>query len=238
MIVATRLSAVWQVAGVAAAALCCYLVSQSVAAERAGLDKVDHRIAATHDDIAMLQTEIGVRARMGQIESWNRDVLALQAPRPSQFVASGVQLASLYGHKGTPALQLDPAIASQQGSPTNVSYQPAPAQSQPGPATAGPAAPAEGVPSQPMLRSATFIRPASDRLGGPQATAPTAAPAVQRASFEVIKPVADVSQAKPRTVAPVKIARADPLKSLLPDDIGTLAAREAKGAKDSSKAAR
>ena len=38
MIVATRLSAVWQVAGVAAAALCCYLVSQSVASERAGLE--------------------------------------------------------------------------------------------------------------------------------------------------------------------------------------------------------
>ena len=108
MIIATRLSAVWQVAGVAAAALCCYLVSQSVAAERASLEKVDRQIADTRDDIAKLQTEIGVRARMGQLESWNRNVLALQAPRPSQFVASGLQLAALYGHHGQPALQLDP----------------------------------------------------------------------------------------------------------------------------------
>jgi hypothetical protein len=240
MIVATRLSAVWQVAGVAAAALCCYLVSQSVAAERPRHDKVDHQIAAAHDDIAKLQTEIGVRARMGQIESWNRDVLALQAPRPSQFVASGVQLASLYGHKGTPALQLDPAIASQQGSPTNVAYHPVPAQPQPTGAPAAPmAAPTpESAPSQPMLRTATFVRPAPDRLGAPQPSAPSAGPTLQKASFEVIRPAADMPKAKPKAVAPVKIARADPLKSLLPDDIGTLAAREAKGAKDSSKAAR
>ena len=239
MIVATRLSAVWQVAGVAAAALCCYLVTQSVAAERAGLDKVDHQIAAAHDDIAKLQTEIGVRARMGQIESWNRDVLALQAPRPSQFVASGVQLASLYGHKGVPALQLDPAIASQQGSPTNVAYHPVPAPAQPSPAATAPApSTVETAQAQPMLRNATFVRPASDRLGSPQASAPAAAPTVQKASFEILKPAADTPKAKPKAVAPVKIARADPLKSLLPDDIGTLAAREAKGAKDSSKAAR
>ncbi len=234
MIVATRLSAVWQVAGVAAAALCCYLVSQSVAAERAGLDKVDRQIAAAHDDIAKLQTEIGVRARMGQIESWNRDVLALQAPRPSQFVASGVQLASLYGRKGEPALQLDPAIAAQQGSPTNVAYHPAAPQAQPSPAAAAP----EPAPAQPMLRTATFIRPAPDRLGAAQSSAPSAAPSMQKASFEILKPAAATPVAKPKTVAVVKIARADPLKSLLPADIGTLAAREAKGAKDSSKAAR
>lgn len=239
MIVATRLSAVWQVAGVAAAALCCYLVSQSVAAERAGLDKVDRQIAAAHDDIAKLQTEIGVRARMGQIESWNRDVLALQAPRPSQFVASGVQLASLYGHKGVPALQLDPAIAAQQGSPTNVAYHPVAPQAQPSPAAAVSTAPApETAPAQPMLRTATFVRPAPDRLGAPQSSLPSAAPTMQKASFEVIKPAVATSTAKPKAVALVKIARADPLKSLLPADIGTLAAREAKGAKDSSKAAR
>jgi hypothetical protein len=273
MIVATRLNAVWQVAGVAAAALCCYLVSQSVASQRAGLEKVDRQIADAHNDIAKLQTEIGVRARQGQLEAWNRDVLALQAPRPSQFVASGIQLASLYGRHGQPALQLDPAIASQQGSPTNVSYQPAPApapQAAPtAPATAEAQAPA---PAQPMLRTATYVRPAPSRLGAPTMDA---APTVQKASFEVIKTpapalrvdtadlkpkpapkaaepkvadkkiaepkllkTADAKPAKPKA-DPVRLAARDPLpKSLLPSDIGALAAREAKGAKDSSKAAR
>lgn len=264
MIVATRLSAVWQVAGVAAAALCCYLVSQSVASERAGLEKVDHQIADTRNDIAKLQTEIGVRGRQGQLEAWNRNVLALQAPRPSQFVANGLQLASLYGHHGQPALQLDPAIASQQGSPMNVSYHPAPAgqpqPSAPAPATAEAGAPA---PAQPMLRSATYVRPVQSHLGPVSDAAPT----LQKASFEIIKspaPAARVDLDQPRPVAtnvakavkskaaetkpvektkpkpaPVRVAARDPLpKSLLPADIGALAAREARGAKDSSKAAR
>jgi len=256
MIVATRLSAVWQVAGVAAAALCCYLVSQSVAAERAGLEKVDRQIAETHDDIAKLQTEIGVRARMGQLESWNRDVLALQAPRPSQFVASGVQLASLYGHRGQPALQLDPAIAAQQGLPTNVAYQPAaPAQAQPTPAAPVAVAPTPQPASvQPMLRTAAYVRSASDRLGGSAAV--SEAPTLQKASFELRPLTVDAHKPKPATAdapkaksepvvptpkkaaPPVKLAHADPIKSLLPADIGQLAAREAHGAKDGSKAAR
>ena len=241
--IATRLSAVWQVAGVAAAALCCYLVSQSVAAERAGLKKVDRQIADTHDAIARLQMELGVRARMGQLESWNRDVLALQAPRPGQFVASGVQLASLYGRKGQPVLQLDPAIAAQQGSSTNVSYRPAAPQAQPAPTATTPAP--EAMPPQPLLRNATFVRPAPDRLGGMPSVA-TAASVVQKASFEPIKPIpaakvsfepakAKVPAASKAKPASVKLAARDPLRSLLPDDIGALAAREAKG---TSKAAR
>jgi hypothetical protein len=244
MIVATRLSAVWQVAGVAAAALCCYLVSQSVAAERAGLNKVDHQIAAAHDDIAKLETEIGVRARMGQLESWNRNVLALQAPRPSQFVSSGVQLASLYGRKGQPALRLDPAIASQQGSATNVSYQPAVPQA---PSAVPPVAPQASVATpasdadapQPLLRTATFVRPAPDRLGAAQPSAPSAAPVMQKASFEPTRATAaPIAKASPKHVAPTRVAHADPLRALLPDDIGALAAREAHGAKGEGKSAR
>lgn len=274
MIVATRLSAVWQVAGVAGAALCCYLVSQSVAAERAGLERVDRQIASTHDDIAKLQTEIGVRARQGQLEAWNREVLALQAPRPSQFVSSGVQLASLYGRHGQPALQLDPAIAAQQGSPTNVAFRPAPA-AQPQPAPAAAQAPAP-VPGQPMLRTASYVRPAPAHLG---ALGNEAVPVLQKASFEVIRSAppaihvdpdmlkpqkatkvtalarpkaseAKPSEAKPSQSAqaksiakvkpePIRLAARDPLpRSLLPADIGTLAAREAHGAKDSPKAGR
>jgi hypothetical protein len=45
-------------------------------------------------------------------------------------------------------------------------------------------------------------------------------------------------KARPRADAPVKLAHADPIRSLLPADIGQLAAREAHGTRDSSKAAR
>jgi hypothetical protein len=255
MIIATRLSAVCQVASVAGAALVCYLVSQSVATERASLEKVDRQIAATHDDIAKLQTEIGVRARMGQLESWNRQVLALQAPRPAQFVANGVQLASLYGHRDQPALQLDPAIAAQQGSPTNVAYRPAQPQARqplpPATVTVAPAPLPEAAPTQSMLRTASYVRPAPSRLGDLQDGAPLPVPGLQKASLEVIKAappatkptssgskstsaakkVADKPKHKPES-EPIRLAARDPLpKSLLPADIGALAAREARGSK-------
>ena len=97
-----------------------------------------------------------------------------------------------------------------------------------------------------MLRSATYVRPAPNRLDVPTADA---APTVRRASFEVVKAPApvlhiDVADLKPAEKAkpkaePIRLAARDPLpRSLLPADISTLAAREAKGAKDSSKAAR
>ncbi|WP_116091475.1 hypothetical protein [Sphingomonas crusticola] len=228
MIVATRLSAVWQVAGVAAAALCCYLVSQSVAAERAGLLKVDRQIEQTHDEIAKLQTEIGVRGRMGQLERWNMDVLALQAPRPSQFVANGVQLASLYGRKGQPALPLDPAIVAQQGAIDKVAFTPSsppsvqPAPTPPGAVTRLP----EMTVAQPLLRTATYVRPAPDRLAPAAST-----PLIAKVSFEPSRPSPKTA---PTPDKPAKRAA----KSLLPADIGLLAAREATGSKDSLKAAR
>ena len=195
--IATRLSSVWQVAGVAAAALCCYLVSQSVAAERASLAKVDRQIASAQQDIVKLKTEISTRSRMGQLESWNA-VFALRAPRPGQVVSDGVQLASLYGRRGQPALPLDPAITAQQGAVDRVAYQSQQAAAPPTPAPAHPpAAPApEAEPAQPLLRVATYVRPKVDRL------APDPDASVTRASYQ-------------------------PRSSLLPADIGALAAAEA-----------
>ena len=236
MIVGTRLSAVWQVAGVAAAALCCYLVSQSVAAERAGLLKVDREIAQTHDEIAKLHTEIGVRGRMGQLERWNTEVLALQAPRPSQFVANGVQLASLYGRKGQPALQLNPAIVAQQGAVDKVAYSPSLApQVQPAPMAAGAAVHEPAIasaPAQPLLRAATYIRPATNRLA--PATGPSmSAPFLEKAAYQPARPIVRMA-ISPVVTKPATHAA----KSLLPADIGQLAAREATGSRDSLKAAR
>lgn len=122
--IATRLSPVWQVGGVALAALGCYLVSQSVAAERASLARVDRQIAAEQDAIAKLSTEIATRSRLTQIESWNRQ-LALQAPRPGQYVDSGFQLASLYARDRGPQLPLNPAVAAPAGPVRMVSLKPA-----------------------------------------------------------------------------------------------------------------
>ena len=207
MIATTRLSSVWQVAGVAAAALCCYLVSQSVAAERAGLTKVDREIARTQDDIARLNTEMGTRGRMEQLESWNTQVLGLKAPKPTQFVSGGTQLVALFSRNGRPALQLDPNIVAQQGDVTKVAYKPAPVVA-PTPAPAPDVAPTRvapeaEAPAQPLLRTATYVRPRPQRLAPEE-------PSIQHTAYHP---------------APVRTASSS-LSSLLPADIGDIAAAE------------
>ena len=68
------------VAAVGTAALACYMLSLQVAAERAELAGIERRIVATHRAIRSLQTELGTRGRLQQLEQWNAEVLALSAP--------------------------------------------------------------------------------------------------------------------------------------------------------------
>jgi hypothetical protein len=81
------------VAAVAGAALCCYMLSLNVAAERAELTKIERQIVAAKQDIRTLQTELGTRGRMAQLEQWNAEVLALSAPKAAQFLESEIVLA-------------------------------------------------------------------------------------------------------------------------------------------------
>ena len=82
-------------AAVGAAALCCYMLSLNVAAERAELETIERQIIAARQDIRALQTELGTRGRLAQLEQWNADVLALSAPASNQFLPNAFQLASL-----------------------------------------------------------------------------------------------------------------------------------------------
>ena len=86
---------VFMVASCAGAALGCYLVSLNVASERAALEDVENKIVMTQRDIRSLQTEIGTRGRLAQLERWNVRVLALSAPSADQFLEGGFQLARL-----------------------------------------------------------------------------------------------------------------------------------------------
>ncbi|QJU57823.1 hypothetical protein HL653_08500 [Sphingomonas sp. AP4-R1] len=223
--IAQRFRSIGWVACCAGAALCCYLASQSVAAERASLARVDREIASTSSDIRRLNTEIAARGRMGQIERWNTEVLALQAPAPGQFVADEVQLASLAGGKGLP---LDQDVMATKGAVRTVAYQPdaAPA------ATAAPTpVSAEAAPAvhQPMLRPATFVRSKPAAMDAPEtgivkasmirtkpfsldldADAPAEdAKPVKIAPPRPVTPVAKASTAAAKsTVAPAKVADA------------------------------
>jgi hypothetical protein len=85
-------SVMW-VATVGTAALGCYMVSLQVATERAELARVESQIIAAKQDIRSLQTELGTRGRMSQLEHWNAEVLALSSPTSAQFLPNEVTLA-------------------------------------------------------------------------------------------------------------------------------------------------
>jgi hypothetical protein len=85
----------FMVASCAGAALGCYLVSLRVASERAALENVETRIVLAQRDIRLLQTEIGTRGRLAQLERWNVKVLALSAPSADQFLNGSFELAKL-----------------------------------------------------------------------------------------------------------------------------------------------
>ena len=86
---------VFMVASCAGAALGCYLVSLRVASERAALEDVETKIVLAQRDMRVLQTEIGTRGRLAQLERWNVKVLALSAPSADQFLHGGFELAKL-----------------------------------------------------------------------------------------------------------------------------------------------
>jgi hypothetical protein len=83
------------VASCAGAALSCYLVSLRVASERAALEQVETEIVLAQRDLRVLQTEIGTRGRLAQLERWNVKVLALSAPSADQFLGGSFELARL-----------------------------------------------------------------------------------------------------------------------------------------------
>ena len=125
------------VAAVAGTALGCYMVSLKVASERAALEQVENRIVLAQRDIRVLQTEIGTRGRLEQLESWNVKVLALSAPQAQQFLEGEFQLATL----ATPTKKIDPSAPIVLASaPAPAPQRPALADDDGGESKAGPTA--------------------------------------------------------------------------------------------------
>lgn len=99
-------------ASVAGAALGCYLVSLNVASERAELESVEAEIVGTQREIRVLQTEIGTRGRLAQLERWNVNFIRLSAPSADQILEGSFQLASLVRPPAKPALDAPMVLAS------------------------------------------------------------------------------------------------------------------------------
>jgi hypothetical protein len=161
-------------AAIGSAALGCYMLSLQVAAERAELAGIERRIVSAHQQIRSLQTELGTRGRLQQLEQWNAEVLALSAPVAGQFLESSLSLARFeVGPPPSPVenevrmasaetVPTPPALAPQATPPT-VRLASAPAQPATAPAAIAPA------PQRPAVARASLNLPA--------ATAAASAPA-------------------------------------------------------------
>jgi hypothetical protein len=115
---ASSFRSVFMVASCATAALGCYLVSLRVASERAALEAVETRIVLAQRDLRVLQTEIGTRGRLAQLERWNVKVLALSAPSADQFLNGGYELARLTQPERKVDFEAPVVLASAPAQPT------------------------------------------------------------------------------------------------------------------------
>ena len=181
---------------VAGAALGFYLVSLRVASERAALENVETEIAMAQRDIRLLNTELGTRGRLAQLERWNVRFIRLSAPTADQFVDGGFQLATLVKPQARPTLDAPVVLASA----------PAPTAGQPrlGGDDDGAAPVSRPVSEMVHVASYTTSQPSTPRT---VVTPPRPATATARSEL------APAIKKTPAT-KPVKTAMADPLAAL------------------------
>ena len=215
------------VAAVGAAALGCYMLSLQVASERAELAKIERRIIAAKQDIRSLQTELGTRGRLSQLEQWNAEVLALSAPASNQFLADQKMLARFETHEKTVEERVPVRLASAE-TVTAPDETAAPAR----PRLIQAAANLPASQPQPVLRKASYDVPgvkAAVVTPAPPKPA-TVKPGVKKASLETAPAPKKAEAPKPAKAK----TKAAPVKSagLLGDDvlgeIGAAAKKEAR----------
>ena len=180
-------SVIW-VATVGGAALSCYMVSLRVATERAELAKVERQIVTARRDIRALQTELGTRGRMSQLEQWNAEVLALSAPTASQFLRDEVTLARFE--------QNQPTIEERSAEVRMASAEVPPAAAAPTPAAPVLQAVAPAQPSEPAVRRASFT-PVDQAARKPATEIKPAAQAAARKDAAESAPANAAARTKP-----------------------------------------
>ena len=206
---------VFMVGAIASAALGCYLVSLRVASERAALEDVENKIVLAQRDIRLLNTEIGTRGRLAQLERWNVKVIRLSAPTADQFVENPFQLATLAKPEATPAVEAPIVYAAA----------PAPERRDPVVTSDDDGAVAATRPSRPlgqMMHIASYSKPApkAPPAAKPKVDKPNPTPAVEPKPAPSETRTA-AAKPKPAPTKPAKTA-AKPVKSATADPLGPL----------------
>jgi hypothetical protein len=198
-------SVIW-VGAVGSAALACYMVSLQVATERHALEQVQRQIVAAHQDIRSLQTELGTRGRLSQLEHWNAEVLALSSPTSAQFLPNAFTLARLE--------QRAPSV-DEQAADVRMASLPIEA---PAPAAVAPIIQAAAKPTAPTSQAA-LVKTASFSPEAPARPKPAAEP---------VKAAPKPEKPEPTKVAAKAAKSPEParLGAKLADDLKAAAARE------------
>ena len=232
---------VFMVASCAGAALGCYLVSLRVASERAALENVETRIVLAQRDLRVLQTEIGTRGRLSQLERWNAGAFALSAPSADQFLKGGFELARLAQPERKVDFQAPVVLASAP-----VPQKPPVGTPEIDDSGAAPIAPnallheaslkteTREVPARPVVTLPQTTATSTDKpatAAKPASTKSVAKPGLAAAQLQPKKPAEKLASAGPATAPkksvdkpmamfskpvtkPVRIAKADPLAPL------------------------
>ena len=196
---------VFMCAGVAGAALGCYLVSLNVASERAALEQVESKIVSVERDIRVLQTEIGTRGRLAQLERWNARVIRLSAPSADQFVEGGFQLAAMVRPNQRPAIEAPVVMAAAPNDPAL----------KPRPVTNDNAVPPPSASPDKLLHVASYANPEERKTeAAPRPAAP------KPATVKLTQTAKPAKSAAADPLAPLSTAKASPkalpVKSNLP----------------------
>lgn len=211
---------VFWVAGVGAAALGCYMLSLQVASERADLAGVERRIVAAQQEIRSLQTELGTRGRLQQLEHWNAEVLALSAPASGQYLENDVVLASFETRSetlpGSDTVRLASAEIGAAAAPATPAQTAEPRATVRTAVAEAPAAPAQPVVRRASLATGPAPAPAAARPAAPRPAASTArTPAPARASAALLderttRAIGETARAetRPSTAAPSRTSPA------------------------------
>ena len=204
---------VFMVASCAGAALGCYLVSLRVASERSALEGVETQIVMAQRDIRLLQTEIGTRGRLSQLERWNAGAFALSAPSADQFLSGSFELARLVRPERHVDIQAPVVLAS---APAPESKSPLAGEAGGEDLSVAPASDRGPLLHQASLKTGTREAPARPvaalpRPAAAKSTDQPVAAAISAPKKSVDKP--GLAAAKPMTKA-VRIAKVDPLAPL------------------------
>lgn len=220
-------SVMW-VAAVGGAALGCYMVSLQVATERAELARVESQIVAAKRDIRTLQTELGTRGRLSQLENWNADVLALSAPASAQFLKNEFNLARF--EQNGPSIEQRSADVRLASADTTAQAPAPAAEAKPIAPVVRAVAPAAAPQPQPVLQRASLTTsPAKAPEPEMKAPKPKAKPEPTRvASIAATTPAAKPD--KPAVAKAKPAASRRGLDSALASEIGAAARAEKKKA--------